>query len=88
MILGEAAVIGVVGGALGVGAGALLAWLFDAAIKARYPDIPFAPEAYVQFHWLILGAGLASAVLFAVLGGFLPARRAARMEPAQALAAN
>jgi ABC-type antimicrobial peptide transport system permease subunit len=86
IILGEAALIGVLGGVLGVlvalGAGLSV----DLAFARLAPAFPFKPDSLFAFHPLILGGGLAFSVLFCVLGGFLPARKAALMQPAQALA--
>jgi putative ABC transport system permease protein len=88
IILGEAAMIGVIGGCIGiglaVGAGALVDW----ASSAYLPRFPFKPETYFAFEPWIWLSGLGFSTFFCILGGFLPARRAALMEPAQALAAN
>jgi len=75
VFLVEAAIISTAGGALGllagVGAGRLL--------KGFYPDFPFhAPS------WAV-GAALAVSCLVGLLFGFLPARKAARLDPVQAL---
>ncbi len=88
IILGEAALIGIIGGAIGialaVGAGTLVDWA-----SAHYlPRFPFKPETYFAFEPWIWLSGLGFSTFFCILGGFLPARRAALMEPAQALAAN
>jgi ABC-type antimicrobial peptide transport system permease subunit len=40
------------------------------------------------FPWWLLLAALAFAVSFCIFGAFLPARRAARMEPAAVLSGN
>ena len=84
IILGEAALIGLIGGAVGVGVAIGAAALWDSLI----PDFLFRPATFFEFTPLIVGGGLGFAVLFCIIGGFLPARRAARMEPAQALAAQ
>jgi putative ABC transport system permease protein len=86
IILGEAALIGVIGGAIGiglaVGSGALVDW----ASSAYLPRFPFKPETYFAFAPWIWLSGLGFSTFFCILGGFLPARRAALMEPAAALA--
>jgi ABC-type antimicrobial peptide transport system permease subunit len=88
VVLGEAALIGLIGGGLGVlfgiGIGAAVDWG-----SAHYlPKFPFKPDSWFHFRWWIVAGGLACATLFAVLGGYLPARRASRLEPAQALSQN
>jgi putative ABC transport system permease protein len=85
MILGEAALIGVLGGALGIGLAMGAAWAVDAASAAWLPAFPFKPETYFAFPPWIPASGLGFSILFCVLGGFLPARRAAAEEPARAL---
>lgn len=86
MILGEAALIGLIGGALGislaVGAGTVVDW----ASTAYLPRFPFKPTTYFSFESWIWASGLAFSTFFCILGGFLPARKAALLEPAQSLA--
>lgn len=88
IILGEAALIGIMGGLIGVGLAIAAGWAVDQMSQAWLPRFPFKPDTYFDFQPWILASGMAFAVVFCVLGGFLPARRAARMEPAQALAAQ
>jgi putative ABC transport system permease protein len=75
VFLVEAAIISTAGGALGllagVGAGRLL--------KGFYPDFPFHAPGWA------VGAALAVSCLVGLLFGFLPARKAARLDPVQAL---
>lgn len=86
IILGEAALIGLIGGLIGigmaVGSGALVDW----ASSAYLPRFPFKPSTYFAFETWIWLSGLGFSTFFCILGGFLPARRAALMEPAAALA--
>jgi ABC-type antimicrobial peptide transport system permease subunit len=87
IILGEAALIGLAGGLTGIGIGMGAAFTLDWLSREFVRDFPFKPDSYFAFTpALILGA-LAFAVAFCVLGAFLPARKAARMQPAQALTA-
>ncbi len=88
IILGEAALIGVTGGAIGVALALGGAQLVDWASSAYLPRFPFKPTTYFDFQpWIIFG-GLAFSTAFCVLGGFLPAHKASRLAPAQALAAQ
>jgi putative ABC transport system permease protein len=84
IILGEAALIGVVSGLLGIGLSVAASLIADPVLSRG--NLPFQPESFFDFEWWILAGGLGFAVIFCVLGGFLPARKAARMQPAQALA--
>lgn len=88
VVLGEAALIGLIGGALGVLMGMLLAMGVDYASAHYLPRFPYKPTTWFNFKWWIWLGGLACAAGFAVLGGYLPARRASTMEPAQALTQN
>lgn len=86
IIMGEAALIGVSTGVLGVLAGVGAARLIDFLSNRYVSDFPFKPRTYFQFTPELLAGALAFAVLFCLLGAFLPAHRTARMQPAQALA--
>ena len=55
---------------------------------ANIPRFPFKPALWFEFKTWIWGSALGFSTLFCILGGYLPARRAAKMEPAQALAQN
>ncbi|HUS31608.1 MAG TPA: ABC transporter permease, partial [Kofleriaceae bacterium] len=88
VVLGEASVIGLIGGVLGVLLGMGIASGIDYASAHYLPRFPYKPATWFNFKWWIWGGGLACSVGFAVLGGYLPARRAATMEPAQALSQN
>lgn len=70
----EAVLIAVVGGALGLAIGALASVVLAAV--TGFPLIP-SPVA--------IGGALAVSVAVGVLSGFLPARRAARLHPVEAL---
>ena len=55
-------------------------------MSASYvPDFPYKPETYFVFGWDLVLLALGFAAGFCVLGAFLPARRAARMDPAAVL---
>ncbi|NVB84190.1 MAG: ABC transporter permease [Kofleriaceae bacterium] len=88
VVLGEAALIGLIGGLLGVLLGMAIAAGIDYASAHYLPRFPYKPATWFSFKWWIWGGGLACAAGFAVLGGYLPARRASTMEPAQALTQN
>ena len=88
VVLGEAALIGLIGGLLGVALGAGIAAAVDWGSLHYLPRFPYNPTSWFHFKlWIVLG-GLVCSTGFAVLGGYLPARRASTMEPAQALTQN
>ena len=74
--LAEAALLSAAGGLLGF----IIGQAGAAAIRTLYPTYPaFAPD------WAVL-AGLGTSIVTGLVFGVLPARRAARMDPVQALA--
>ncbi len=85
IVLGEAAVIGLIAGACGVAAALGLAAAIDAISQSRLPDYPFKPHTYFAFSPGLVAIALGFAVLFCVVGASLPARKAARIHPATAL---
>jgi hypothetical protein len=85
IILGEAAIIGLAGGAIGVAIALALAKVIDVVSARSLPDYPFKPETYFEFSPLLIVAALLFAVAFCVLGAAMPARKAAAQNPAQAL---
>jgi cell division protein FtsX len=88
VVLGEAALIGLIGGLLGILLGMAIAAGIDYASAHYLPRFPYKPATWFNFKWWIWLGGLACAAGFAVFGGYLPARRASTMEPAQALTQN
>jgi ABC-type antimicrobial peptide transport system permease subunit len=88
IVLGEAAVIGIVGGLLGIGLALGIGTAWNTYAASGIPRFPFKPESWFEFKTWIWASALGFSTLFCILGGYLPARRAARMEPAQALAQN
>jgi putative ABC transport system permease protein len=75
IFLTEAAVLSLTGAVVGYGLGLLAAGL----IRLLYPTFPAYPP-----DWAVL-AGLVTAIVTGMLFGVLPARRAAQLDPVQAL---
>lgn len=87
-MLGLAFFVGLVGGFCGLFIARIGAYISDWIAADKLPDFPFKPQTFFAFPpWLWAGA-LGFAALFAVLGAFGPARRAARVEPLAALSQN
>lgn len=86
IVLGEAGLIGLLGGLLGVLVGVGVSAGLDYYSAHHIAAFPYKPTTWFHFRWWIIAASLGCAAGFSVIGGFLPARRAARMEPATALA--
>jgi hypothetical protein len=85
LLLGEAAVVGSVGGALGVLLALGAAAACDGLSAVALPDFPFKPRSYFHFSPAVCAAEVAFAVVCSLLGAVFPAGRAARLDPAAAL---
>jgi len=85
VVLVEAAATGLAGGLLGIVLARGAAALLDRLASKGLPDFPFKPDSFFDFHAGHMAIGLGIALLAALLGAFLPARAAARLEPAKAL---
>jgi ABC-type antimicrobial peptide transport system permease subunit len=88
LILVEAAIVGLGGGGLGVAVARCAGFLADRAAARFVPDFPFKPDSFFSFGPSIVLGALACAVGACLLGAALPARSAARLDPALALAAD
>lgn len=88
IILGEAALLGAVAGVIGIAIAFGSSLVFDWISQTYVPDFPYKPATYFVFPWWLLGSALAFAIGFCILGALLPARRAARMEPAAVLSGH
>ncbi|NSL56186.1 ABC transporter permease [Uliginosibacterium aquaticum] len=73
--ISEAVLLSLGGGVVGLVLGQLGAW----ALRIAYPELPAWPP-----NWAVL-AGLGTALLTGILFGWLPARRAAQLDPVDAL---
>jgi putative ABC transport system permease protein len=87
-MLALALVVGVTGGVIGLAVARLLAVAADIAAAKKLPDFPFKPSTFFDFPWWLPLAAVGFAALFAIVGALGPARRAARLEPAGALAGS
>ena len=85
LILGEATVVGLANGAVGALAGWGLGTLGDHLLVEYLPEFTFKPETFFHLPWWLLIGSALLAVLVSVGAAALPARRAARIPPAEAL---
>jgi len=86
MFMAEAGMIGLLGGAVGLGIAALVGVVGNVIVNniAAGQGIPLDLSVFRITWWLALGA-LALATLFSALSGFFPALRASRLDPVAAL---
>jgi len=85
IILAEAAVTGIVGGAFGIALARVGGLLIDRIARKALPDFPFKPETFFDFRPTHVLLGIAIAVAASLAGAFFPARAAAALDPARAL---
>ena len=85
VVLAEAAATGLAGGVLGVLLARTAAALLDRLARTGLPDFPFKPPTFFSFQAEHLALGVGVALLAALLGALIPARAAARLDPARAL---
>jgi ABC-type antimicrobial peptide transport system permease subunit len=85
ILLAQAALVGLVAGATGTVLAVLASMAFDSISAGLIPDFPYKPTTYFDFTPELIAGALLFAVGFCVLGAALPARRAARTDPATVL---
>jgi len=85
LLLVEAAITGLCGGALGVLLARLAGLVIDRLARTGLPDFPFKPATFFDFRTSHLLLGVAIALAAALAGAFFPARAAAKLDPARAL---
>jgi hypothetical protein len=88
LLLGEAAAVGLLGGALGIGLARLAGLVIDLVSRKALPEFPFKPTSYFWFSPLLLLGLLGFSAVVCLLGAAWPARAAARLSPAQALSGH
>lgn len=85
LVFGEATILGLLGGILGVILGFSSTLFIDYIFTNYVSDFPFKPDSLFAFSGWMFGAAIGVSVLFCILGAALPAYRASRIEPAAAL---
>jgi hypothetical protein len=86
VILGEAAVVGLTAGFVGVLLATIATLGCDAVARSGLPDFPYKPDSFFALEpWLLAGA-VVLAVAACLAGALIPAWRAAARDPAEILA--
>lgn len=89
LIVSEAMFVGLLAGVVGVGLGLGGAGLADIAVKNLMPGFSqLDARSFFHFPPTVLLGAVGFAALFCMFGALLPARRAANMEPAEALSSH
>lgn len=82
LFLFEAAWIGFLGGVIGAGLAGLTGWAVNPFISQQ---LDLGSTQLLLFDWLPVVGLIAGLVIIAMLAGFFPARKAARLDPIEAL---
>ncbi|HEU4385375.1 MAG TPA: ABC transporter permease [Anaeromyxobacteraceae bacterium] len=85
LVLAEAALVGLGGGAAGAALARLAALAADAAAARVLPDFPFRPESFFAFAPWLDALAVGVAVISALAGALAPAALAARVDPARTI---
>lgn len=85
LVIGEATVVGLIAGTVGIAMGIATGLAVDAAFARFVGDFPFKPDSLFAWSPWMFALGLATAILFCLIGALMPAIRAGRLEPAQTL---
>ncbi len=85
LVLGEAAILGVVGGLVGLLVARLGALAVDSLAGAFLAGVPLVPDAFFHFPWWSAPLVVGVAAVFCIVGALGPARRATRLDPAAVL---
>ncbi len=86
IVLGEASVIGFVGGAVGTLCAVALALCVDRLATSWLPPFPFQPESFFEFPAFLVLGGILLGSAAALAGAIVPGQRAAATDPARTLA--
>jgi ABC-type antimicrobial peptide transport system permease subunit len=85
LVLAEAALVGVFGAIVGELVMLGGTWIANVAAERWLAGVPFKPDDFFVTDWRVLVGAIFFALVFCVIGAALPARRAARMDPARVL---
>lgn len=88
LFLVQAAILGLIGGLVGLLLGALSIWLFNQQVSAMLIAQHLPIQVVANLPWWLAGGALLLTIIFACLSGLYPAIRAARIDPTQALNSN
>ncbi|AGC47561.1 ABC transporter permease [Myxococcus stipitatus DSM 14675] len=86
IVLAEASVVGLAGGAIGTAVALAASFGVDRFASGYLPNFPFKPDSFFSFPWPVVLGGVVLGLLAALAGAYFPSRRAAATDPARTLA--
>ncbi|MCP3144080.1 ABC transporter permease [Pyxidicoccus xibeiensis] len=86
IVLAEAAVVGLAGGAAGTAIALLMAFGVNRLATGYLPNFPYKPDSFFSFPWPVVVGGVLLGLFAALVGAYFPSRRAAATDPARTLA--
>lgn len=81
----ESMLMGLFGALSGIVMGTIGALLCDAYLLSIVPDISYKPDSFFSFPGWLFGVAVILALGISGFGGYFPSRRAAKMDPIEAL---
>jgi ABC-type antimicrobial peptide transport system permease subunit len=88
IFLTESLFLGLFGGSSGLIVSYIFSRIVNAAIQSFLYRLPFRPDDIFAFTPAIILGGMGTAVLFSLVGAFIPADKAARTDPAVVLSSE
>jgi ABC-type antimicrobial peptide transport system permease subunit len=85
LVLAEAGLVGIFGAVVGELVMLGGTWVANVAAERWLAGVPFKPDDFFVTDWRVLVGAIFFALVFCVIGAAVPARRAARMDPARVL---
>lgn len=85
IILVESLFIGLTAGLVGNGLSFGLSRLVNLGAQSLRERFPMIPDDFFTYGWLLVGGSIAFAILFCLIGAWVPANRAAKLDPAVVL---
>ncbi|MCP3103267.1 ABC transporter permease [Myxococcus sp. K15C18031901] len=86
IVLAEAAVVGLAGGAVGTAVALAASFGVNRLAAGYLPNFPYKPDSFFSFPWPVVLGGVVLGLLAALAGAYFPSRRAAATDPARTLA--
>lgn len=85
IILLEAGLIGLTGSIIGLTIGLVSGYFLNRSMLAKFASLSFTPDSIFQFNYITVTGLILFGVLLSILAAYIPAVKAAKLNPFQAL---